>query len=308
MDKIKNQKPLDRRSQSKIKNYLLPVEIATLVYILITAIYLAVFKAPIIHFGVRLGVAILILFLASLHNTNRNPIIEFIRYFLPFALLSYWYPETYYFNNFIFDNLDHHFVEADYLLFGCQPSLEFSKRLSWGWFSELMYFGYFSYYFIIFGTALWCYLFRKEFMNKAAFMFVCSFYLFYMVFIILPVMGPHFYFTPPLNEVPDGYLFCKLQRFLQAIGEKPTGAFPCSHVGISFTVVIFVAQHCRVLLKYVLPLFVILVLATVYIKAHYLVDVIGGFAAVALTYPLVNRIYKKMFDIAGQTHFCIGDN
>ena len=282
----------------KIKNILLPVEIATFAYILTTAVYLAFFagrlEMPAIHFGVRIVVIALILLLAWLHNHNRNTVAGFIRYFSPFLLLSYWYPETYYFNNFLFDNLDHHFVKADYVLFGCQPSLEFSKRMPWGWFSELMYFGYFSYYFIFFGTALWCYVFRKELMNKAIFLFICSFYLFYIVFAILPVMGPQFYFTPPLNEVPDGYLFCKLQRFLQAVGEKPTGAFPSSHVGISFIVTIFVAQHCRVLLKYVLPLFFILVLSTVYIKAHYLADIIGGFAAVAVMYPLANLIYRKI--------------
>jgi len=107
-------------------------------------------------------------------------------------------------------------------------------------------------------------------------------------------MGPQFYFPPPHNEVPDGYLFCKLMRFLQSTGEKPTGAFPSSHVGVTFTVVIFVARHCRVLLKYALPLFVILLLSTVYIKAHYLIDVIGGFASVAVTYPMVNFMYRKI--------------
>ncbi len=276
----------------------MPVEIATLVYIAITTIYLAVFvgklETPLVHFGIRAGVTILILLLARLHHTSRNPVVGCIRYFLPFALLSYWYPETYYFNNFIFDNLDHHFVKTDQLLFGCQPSLEFSKLMPWAWFSELMYFGYFSYYFIFFGTALWCYICHKRLANKAIFIFVCSFYLFYIVFAILPVMGPQFYFTPPLDEVPDGYIFCKIMRFLQATGEKPTGAFPSSHVGITFTVVIFVAQYCRVLLKYVLPLFIILVLSTVYIKAHYLVDVICGFAAVAITYPLVNWLYNRI--------------
>ena len=275
-----------------------PVEIATFVYILMTAICLTVFadrlETPMVHFGIRFGVVFLMLLLAWLHNTGGNSVVGFIRYFLPFALLSFWYPETYYYNNFIFSNLDHHFVKTDQLLFGCQPSLGFSKHIPWAWFSELMYFGYFSYFFILFGTALWCYCFHKELINKVFFVFVCSFYLFYITFIILPVMGPQFYFPPPLNEVPDGYLFCKIMRFLQAAGEKPTGAFPSSHVGISLTVVIFVAQHCRVLLKYVLPLFVILVLSTVYIKAHYLIDVIGGFAAVVFTYPIVNFIYRKI--------------
>ena len=264
----------------------------------ITGIYLAVFidrlEVPIVHFAVRMGVTLLIFCLIRLHNTKRNPVIGCIRYFLPFALLSYWYPETYYFNNFIFDNLDHHFMKADEILFGCQPGLEFSKHLPWAWFSELMYFGYFSYYFIFFGTALWCYFFHKELVNKAIFMFVCSFYLFYFIFAVLPVVGPQFYLTPPLNEVPDGYIFCNIMRFLQSVGEKPTGAFPSSHVGITITVVIFAAQHCRVLLPYVLPLFVILILATVYIKAHYLIDVAGGLIAVVMTYPLVEWMYSKL--------------
>ncbi len=283
---------------SNIKLKLLPVEKVTLAYILITAVYLAVFIGkldnPLVHFVIRAGVTALIFLLAWLHTVRFNPVVECIRYFLPFALLTYWYPETYYYNNFFFPNLDHYFVAADQLLFGCQPSLEFSKCVPWAWFSELMYFGYFSYYFIFFGTTLWCYIRQKELAGKAVFMFVCSFYLFYIIFIILPVVGPQFYFTPPLDEVPDGYIFCKIMRFLQDTGEKPTGAFPSSHVGITFTVVIFVAQHCRALLKYVLPLFIILVLSTVYIKAHYLIDVIGGFAAVAITYPLVNLLYRKI--------------
>ena len=282
--------------KSKIKNDLLPVEIATLGYILITALFLAVFfdrlETPVIRFGVRISVILLMFLLIWLQRIIRNPVVKFIRCFFPFMLLSYWYPETYYFNNFIFDNLDHHFVKADQLLFGCQPSLEFSKQMPLNWFSELMYFGYFSYYFIFFGTALWCYLYRKDLFNKAVFMFVCSFYLFYMIFAILPVTGPQFYFSPPLNEVPDGYLFCKIQRFLQVAGERPTGAFPSSHVGVGFTVVIFIALHCSILMKYILPLFIIMVLSTVYIKAHYLVDIIGGFAATVVMYPVINRLTR----------------
>ena len=281
-----------------MKTKLLPVEKGTLAYMAVTAVYLAVFagrlEAPVVHFGVRIGVAVIIFLLAWLHNSRYNPVVGCIRYFLPFALLSYWYPETYYFNSFIFSNLDSHFVAADQLLFGCQSSLEFSRHMPWAWFSELMYFGYFSYYFIIFGTALWCYIRYKELANRAVFLFVCSFYLYYIVFAIFPVVGPQFYFTPPHNEVPDGYIFCKIMRFLQYMGEKPTGAFPSSHVGITFTVVIFAAQHCRELLKYVLPLFIILLLSTVYIKAHYLVDVFGGLAMVAITYPLLNWLYRKI--------------
>ena len=277
---------------------LLPVEKGTLAYIVITAVYLIAFSGKSdlswVHFCVRASAGLLIFALARAYMLNPHPVVGCVRFFLPFAMLSYWYPETYYFNDFIFSNLDQHFIAADQLLFGCQPSLEFSKHAPWAWFSELMYFGYFSYYFIVFGVALYCYIKDRKLANRAAFVFICSFYLYYLVFAVLPVVGPQFYFSPPLSEVPDGYVFCDIMRFLQDTGEKPTGAFPSSHVGITFIVVIFAYGYCRKLLKYILPLFVILVLSTVYIKAHYVVDVVGGFASAAVIYPLVNRLYEKI--------------
>ena len=280
---------------------LTPVEKVTLAYIFITTVYLVVFIGKVdvllLRFGIRAGVTLLILLFAWMCVRLPHPAVKCVRYFFPFALLSYWYPETYYIGEFIFPNMDQRLYNIEQALFGCQPSMEFSKLLPWAWFSELMYFGYFSYYFIFFGTALWCYIKDKELANRAVFMFVGSFYLYYIVFIVFPAAGPHLYpalFPSPLNRAPDGYIFCKIMRLVQAIGERPTGAFPSSHVSITFTVVIFVAQHCRELLKYVLPLFIILVLATVYIKAHYLIDAIGGLAAVAITYPLVSWMYRKL--------------
>jgi membrane-associated phospholipid phosphatase len=277
-----------------------PVEKATLCYAGITAIYLCVFAGRIsslwVHLSIRVAVVAAIILLAWLSHRGKSvsfrSTMDIVRYVLPFAMLIYWYPETSCYNECIFSNLDRYFVAADESLFGCQPSLVFSKVLPQAWASELMYFGYFSYYFIFFGTALWCYLYKKELADKAAFIFVTSFYCYYLIFIIFPVVGPQFYFEPPFNEVPDGYLFCDVLRFLQTIAEKPTGAFPSSHVGVTFTVVVFICQHCRRLLPYVLPLFVVLVCSTVYIKAHYVVDVIAGFVSVAFIYPLTDNMRK----------------
>ena len=277
-----------------------PVEKGTLVYIITTTVYLAIFiekvDIPLVRFGIRACVTFLIILLAWVCMRRPHPVVKCLRYFLPFALLSYWYPETYYCNNFIFSHLDHYLFAAEQAIFGCQPSLEFSKHLPWAWFSELMYFGYFSYYFIFFGTALWCYIKDKEQATRAVFMFVCSFYLYYWMFIVFPTAGPHLYFElfpPPLNQAPEGYIFCNIMHLLQELGDRPTGAFPSSHVSISFTVVVFSYYHCRQLLKFVLPLFIILFFSTVYIKAHYAIDAIGGLVSVAATYPLVNWIYKK---------------
>jgi membrane-associated phospholipid phosphatase len=44
-----------------------------------------------------------------------------------------------------------------------------------------------------------------------------------------------------------------------------------------------------------LPIFVLLCCATVYIKAHYLIDAISGVFSGLLTYFVATRIYKMLF-------------
>ncbi|GHT22482.1 hypothetical protein FACS189430_04330 [Bacteroidia bacterium] len=269
-------------------------ERATLVYVLVTLIYITCFlgkiERPAVHYGVRALVLLFTFLMAWRENKTNSRWIAVLRRFCPLLMLGYWYPETYYFNNFLFDNLDRYFIAADDSLFGGQPSLAFSRYMPWAWFSELMYFGYFSYYFLVMGVAVWCYVRRNEIVDKVIFLITGSFYCYYLLFIIFPVVGPQYQFLPPANEVPDGYLMSRLMQFLQATGEKPTGAFPSSHVGITLIVVIFTYRHCQNLLRYALPLFIILVLSTVYIKAHYLIDVIGGLASGFLLYWLFSAI------------------
>ncbi|MDR1667915.1 MAG: phosphatase PAP2 family protein [Bacteroidales bacterium] len=281
------------KKNRKERGRLLAFEYATLLYACITAGYISFFterlEYPWLHYAVRLAAAGWIFFAVWLDGRSALPVLAAARRIFPFAMLGYWYPETSCFNCLLFEPLDRYFMDADFILFGCQPSIEFSRCLPQAWVSELMYFGYFSYYFIFFGTVLWCWFFRKAIVDKAILLFVGSFYCFYLIFILFPAAGPQYYFSAPANEAPDGYLFCHIMRFFQAVAEKPTGAFPSSHVGITLIAVLFIFKHCRELFRYALPLFLILMASTVYIKAHYLIDVAGGLAAGGLCYLLFAR-------------------
>jgi membrane-associated phospholipid phosphatase len=275
-------------------------ELISFAYILLTAIYIIVFFSKIdnalelllfrVLFG---GVIILLAFLGN--KMVANGVIRFVRYAFPLSLIVYWYPETYFMNECIFSNLDHIFVSIDQWLFGCQPSLEFSHVVPFRWFSELMNFGYCSYFLIIISIALYFYF--KENIVKAyrvIFLILCSFFVYYILFIILPVVGPQFYFPETLVQVPDGYLFSSILEQLQSMGEKPTGAFPSSHVGISLICLIIVFKNARHLFWYYLPVVVILIFSTVYIKAHYVIDVIGGLVSAPLIYGLSVFVYQKI--------------
>jgi len=224
------------------------------------------------------------------------------------ALLSWWYPDTFEINRML-PNLDHLFASWEQSLFGFQPALVFSKALPWPFFSELMDLGYAAYYPMIALVVLFYFIWRYEEFERAAFVVVASFFVYYVVFILLPVTGPTFYYKAvglgdvargvfpnvhdyfnyyqdclPAPGYTDG-LFYQLVEDAKNAGERPTAAFPSSHVGVS-TVLMFLVWHSgnRRLLYFLLPFYVLLCLATVYIQAHYAIDALAGLVSGAVLY------------------------
>lgn len=274
----------------------------TLAYIFVTTVFLIFNFSKLSHpsqfFGVRFSILATILFLASINRDSNNSYLLAFRQLLPFFLLEYWYSETYALGGLLLPNKDAFFSQADQRIFGGEPSILFSQYLPQTWFSELMYFGYFSYYIIVFGVPLLFLIKHQDNFNRIVFVILCSFYLYYTIYIILPVGGPQFYFTGPFRDAPSGYLFCHLIHHIQTLGERPTGAFPSSHVGISTVVLLstFFLTKAHKTFWSLLPLYCILVLSTVYIKAHYLVDVLGGLVSGVIFYALSTHLFDAISD------------
>jgi membrane-associated phospholipid phosphatase len=276
-----------------------PAEQITFCYALFTAIYMLALPGmvgenllPLLSARAAILAALLIL---RWIDTKRSAPVTLLRQLLPLALVVYWYPETYYIDSFLFPNLDGFFMKADALLFGGQPSLSFCRIVPWLWFNELMNFAYLSFYFIIILTVRASYKMEKAKGAKTACMLLFSFLCYYVLFIIFPVMGPQFYFPPPNNCTPDTWPFRAAMQLLQDCGEKPTGAFPSSHVGITvICLLILYAQKIRKLFWALLPLAVLLIISTVYIKAHYLIDVAAGLLTAPFLYRAGCSVWEKI--------------
>ncbi len=277
---------------------LYPVDIATIIYIIISAIYICIGSAKLEnetpHFIIRLAILVFIFFISFINDKYDNEILKFIRNFYPIFLLSYFYGETAYMNNIIFNNLDPYISHLEQLIFGCQVSIEFSKHFPQKWFNELMNFGYFSYYFLTFIVCFVVYIYNRAKFFKVIFIVATSFYIYYIIFSLFPVVGPQFYFKGALAKIPDAYFFRDAVKFVQKIGEKPTGAFPSSHVGMALIFLYLSFKYSRKLFYYILPITIILCFATVYIKAHYLVDVIAGMISSPIILYLSINAYDKL--------------
>ncbi len=215
-------------------------------------------------------------------------------------MLSYWYPDTYELNRH-FTNYDPTFAAWDQQLFGMQPALWFSRIFSSAWVSELMYMGYFSYY--LFFACTTAYVYFRDFrqLERVSLIIIGSFFACYVVYDLLPVTGPQYYFpavgiatieSGALPSVGDYFvnhsdaitspgwssgLFYHLVEFAHNTGERPTAAFPSSHVAVA-TVVMLICSRLRMwrwLLALAVP-YIFLCLSTVYIMAHYAVDAMAG--------------------------------
>jgi len=226
-------------------------------------------------------------------NSYPSKASRIIRYFYPVVLLSYLYGDTAELNHIFFSEpLDNILVNLEQNIFGYQPALEFSKAMPQKWFSELMNFGYFSYYIFIFGIAAAAFKKHNEHKVEIMFLIIGSFIFYYVFFIIFPTYGPQFYILNGDLPPPDG-VFSRLVHLAQQIGEVPTGAFPSSHVGM---MLVFCYISWKYLKKWfaVTALFTIIItFATVYIKAHYAIDIIAGYISAPVVIFLANKYYSQ---------------
>lgn len=237
------------------------------------------------------------------------------------AMLSWWYPDTYELN-VLFPNYDHVFAGYEQQLFGCQPALLFSQTFTHPVFSELMHLGYASYYPLMVAVTLFYFFWRYNEFGRTAFIILSSFFVYYLIFVFLPVTGPQYYYLAagveniasgvfpdighyfathteslPLPGYADGF-FYHLVENAHAAGERPTAAFPSSHVGVT-TILLILAWRAknRWLLWTLIPLFVLMCFATVYIQAHYAVDVIGGWVSGIVIFTVLHFFYGKICPI-----------
>lgn len=242
----------------------------------------------------------------------------FLRITVQLALLGWWYPDTYEINRML-PNLDHVFAQWEQDLFGCQPALLFCKAMPWPVVSELMSMGYAAYYPMIAVVVFYYFFCRYKEYERAAFVVLASFFIYYLIYIVLPVTGPTFYYEAVgignieqgifpdvkdhFNYIQDclatpGYsdgVFYQMVESAKAAGERPTAAFPSSHVGIS-TVLMLLAWRTgnRRFFYILMPLYVLLCLSTVYIQAHYAIDVLAGWVTGVAFYFALMWVGRKV--------------
>lgn len=304
------------------KKGLLALEWVMVIYLILTLLYAFFMHTKLVNpdaiiWG-RVRVVAMTALLWFVYRLLPCRITMFVRVFVQFLLLGWWYPDTYELNR-VLPNLDHVFAQWEQDWFGCQPALLFSQKFSSAFWSELFDLAYVSYFPMILVVLTYIFMARYEEFERASFIVIAAFFIYYAIYIVLPVVGPTFYYKAvgvknilagvfpnmhdyfnyhqdclPSPGYTDGFCYQLLVDAHEA-GERPTAAFPSSHVGIT-TVLMWLLLHVRQykLFWWLFPVYILLCCSTVYIQAHYLVDSLAGFVTGTLFYFVLLYASKDM--------------
>jgi membrane-associated phospholipid phosphatase len=185
---------------------------------------------------------------------------------------------------------DHLLIAADHWIFGVNPTqwiYQFASPVV----TEILQIAYFSYYFLF--IALGVEMYRKHDVrdfDRVGFLLVYGFFLSYLGYFTLPAVGPRFTlhdFSLMNQELPGILLTEPLRNFVNAGGGIPAGAlnpvevvhrdvFPSGHTQLSL-VCVYLAYEYKISLRHVMAVVVtFLIIATVYLRYHYVVDLMAG--------------------------------
>jgi len=181
-------------------------------------------------------------------------------------------------------DIDPQLIELDFLLFGGHPTVML-EGIMHPLFTDALQIAYTSYYFLpfILGIALLAERREQEF-DYALFLIMLCFYLSYAGYLLFPAIGPRFTMTHlQTAELQGLVLTAPIQELLNRLEGIKRDAFPSGHTGIALIVLFLAFKFKKKLFWIFLPFVTALIFSAVYLRYHYVVDVLAGFILTALT-------------------------
>jgi membrane-associated phospholipid phosphatase len=191
-------------------------------------------------------------------------------------------------------DVDAALIRIDHFLFGVHPTV-WMERWIVPWFTDVMSFCYFSYYFLPVTLVLTLYLGnRRQDFNEAVFVLLFGYYLSFIGYILFPAIGPR-YTLIHLQSVPlEASFFTDFVRdILNAAEHNKRDCMPSGHTQLALMVLYLSYRFKRVLFYILLPIVCGLILSTVYLRYHYVIDLMVGTALAVTCLMVAPRLYRK---------------
>ncbi|MCX7877025.1 MAG: phosphatase PAP2 family protein [Ignavibacteria bacterium] len=296
---------------------LYPGDFISLLMLFILTVIISVFNSGIHYWQIFIPLNLLLIYLiyksVVLYESNpekSNIIVKLIRYWYGIFLILYIFKQVY----FIIFSLkppdwDHLFIKMDYWIFGLNPT-EWIYRFQNPFLTEFLQIVYIYYYpmILVFGLQLYLPGRYGEF-KFTLFVLFFSFYISYLLYMVFPAIGPRFHlhnFYSISTELPGLFLTEPIRDFINFGESIPPGvlnpdyyvqrdAMPSLHVISAFLILWLSGKFRMKSFYFYLPYFIFMVIATVYLRYHYIVDIFGGLVVCWITVIVSNVLIRKSY-------------
>ena len=264
----------------------------TLAYNAVVVLLVLLFHARIPHWYLQILlniITIAVVLLVVLVIGDRPALVaRLVRNLYPLALFLPMYEQTGSINHIVFSDFLNPLVrQVEERIFGFQPAIVFAQKFPRKWFAETLRFAYSTYYLLLPGLGVFLCLRRTKtqildyMFSLCGVMYVC-----YLITIFLPVRDPCFEIGDAPGNGPFTWIMAGIYRHLEVQG----AAFPSSHVAAAAVVLYYTFRYARAALWVVIPIVISLMVATVYCRYHYAIDVLAGLATAMIVISLCRGI------------------
>ncbi len=196
-------------------------------------------------------------------------------------------------------------IAVDYALFGVHPTV-WMERMIHPVLTTILQFAYISYYFIPLSVGI-VLIGKKRFeeFDETLFGIVLCFYLSYIGYLLVPAIGPRFTLqqlqTTDLQAVPFVRM---IQDTLNGLERNKADAFPSGHTAVALMSLYYAWKKKEgKLFGILLPTASALIVSTIYLRYHYVIDVMAGMGLTAFTIvlaPGLRRVLARSSHEPGQ--------
>lgn len=279
----------------KLITYLAPVDFISIAFMFfmigLNLIFFGRVSAWLDIIVINIAVIAVIFLLAYLAETKKTKLLIGLHRFYSYAFVLFVFKEIYLMVQPIHPvDYDGLFIFVDRWLFGVNPT-QWAAQFAHPVLTEIFQIAYFSYYilFLMLGIELFRRYSIDEF-DHGAFLVVYGFYLSYLGYFLLPAVGPRFTLHDfySLDQELPGLFFTTLMRNFINAGESISSTmpnaiqfvqrdvFPSGHTQLSL-IVVYLGHRYRLKTRWIMTILAgLLIVGTIYLRYHYVVDLIGG--------------------------------
>jgi membrane-associated phospholipid phosphatase len=279
----------------KLISYLAPVDVVSIVFMIfligLNLIFFGRVQAWLEIIAIDCIVVCIIFLLAYFAETKKTKLLISLHRFYSYPFVLFVFKEIYLMVRPIHPvDYDWLFISIDHWLFGVNPT-QWAAQFAHPVLTEIFQIAYFSYYilFLMLGIEL----FRRHTIDEfdyGAFLVVYGFYLSYLGYFLLPAVGPRFtlhnYYAID-RELPGLLLTTPMRNFINA-GESISSAlpnaiqivqrdvFPSGHTQLTL-IVVYLGHLYHLKTRWIMTILgTLLIVSTIYLRYHYVVDLLGG--------------------------------